>query len=478
MVGVNRRSIRALAVCAALALPRLGVSQSVRPVSPESADTIELTNLENQFRRVTDSVAPSVVAISSTETATDDSDNALRPNALNGERLDALLQHTTRTVGTGFVIDSDGYILTNEHVIADSTQTWITTDDHKVYPAVVVGSDPRGDLAILKVAARNLQPVKFAPFDSVTRGTWTISLGNPYGLAVTGQMSMSVGVVSALGRSLPRLASQEHRFYSNLIQTTAQINPGNSGGPLFNLSGQVIGLCTAVILPQQQATNGIGFAMPITAELLKQIEDLKQGREIKYAYLGVMVSTPTDDQRRAANAEGGVRIDAVETDSPAASILHIGDFVVQVNDQPVNESDPFVRMVSQSSIDQPTKFSVYRDGQAMTLFVRLRQRELPSVAVHRENQRIHWRGMLLGPIPANWDFSPEKRPQHGLMVLSIDSASPMMHQGVRSGTVITSVAGKPVNLVTDLQEILGQTPAEQCRVEIAPLSAQASVVGP
>src|SRR5439155_3838535 len=124
------------------------------------------------------------------------------------------------------------------------------------------------------------------------RGERTIAIANPYGMAAEGEMAMSVGVISATERSLPKLSSKEGRLYSNLIQTTAEINPGNSGGPLFNLAREVIGINTAVILPQKQ-TNGIGFAIPLTDYLIAEIEQLKQGREIVYGYLGVTVTDPT-----------------------------------------------------------------------------------------------------------------------------------------------------------------------------------------
>src|SRR4051812_10835136 len=186
-------------------------------------DTLQLANLQQHFQSVADKAAPSVVAISAA-IAPVDSDDAVRSDDLNVQKLDAILERVTRTVGTGFVIDADGFILTNEHVVGDAQQLWVTTDDHKVYPAIVVGSDPRADLAVLKVPAGKLHPVNFVN-RPVRRGEWTIALGNPYGLAGFGEMAMSVGVVSALDRNLTKLSARENRLYSNLIQTTAQINP-------------------------------------------------------------------------------------------------------------------------------------------------------------------------------------------------------------------------------------------------------------
>ena len=171
-------------------------------VSPGDSfgETLDLSGLQDRFADVAQRIAPSVVAISATE-ATFNVDAALRADDLNPNRLAALLSGSDRTVGTGFVVDADGYILTNDHVVAHCEQLWVTTDDRKVYPAMVIGSDPRADLAVLKIPARNLPAVKWADPAKLKRGQWTIAIGNPYGLAAEGELAMSVGVVSATGRS-------------------------------------------------------------------------------------------------------------------------------------------------------------------------------------------------------------------------------------------------------------------------------------
>jgi serine protease Do len=450
-----------------------------RPI--DGRGTIQLAQLEEQFEAVARDVAPSVVAISASLTSID-SDDAVRAESLNGDKLEAMLNRTTRTVGTGFVIDEGGYVLTNEHVIGEAGMLWVTTDDKRVYPAIVIGSDPRCDLAILKIPATGLKPVKFAAPDVVRRGMWTIAIGNPYGLAELGEMSMSVGVVSAVDRSLPKLSSKENRLYSNLIQTTAEINPGNSGGPLFDLNGHVIGINTAVILPQKQ-TSGIGFAMPVTDALLKKVEDLKQGREIVYGYLGVMVSNPTARERRGAGAEaaeGGVIIDSVETGSPATVALKTGDFVTRINGQAVTDSDQFVRLIGEVPVGRPTPVVLRRDGKLQTVQVETRKRQLPTVAVTRENQRFRWRGMLLGPIPANWDFGSTKRPAGGIMVLGIDATSPAVKEGIQAGTVITAIGGRAVASVSDVQKVVNDMPPELCRIDLmggAPTGATVAASG-
>ncbi len=430
-----------------------------------NSDTLSLAGLQGQFLRIADRVSPSVVAIS-VATTTVDAAGASQSDAMTAQRLESLLNKTTRMVGTGFIIDPDGYILTNEHVIGAAERIWVTLDNRKIYPAIVIGSDPRADLAVLKIPAGGLPAVSFAA-DRASRGQWTIALGNPYGLAMEGEMCMSVGVVSATDRALPKLASRENRLYSNLIQTTAEINPGNSGGPLFDIEGRVIGINTAVILPQK-STNGIGFAMPVTPGLLDHVNRLKEGREIVYGYLGVMVSDPTARQRRAAGIadELGARIDLIEPGTPAAeSRLRVNDLVVRVDDQPVRDGDEFVRLIGAAPIDRVTRLLVHRDGHRVSIDITPRKRRLPSVAVTRESQRLRWRGMLLGPVPPHWEStrSPGAR---GLMVLGISPDSPLVKFGVREGAIITSVAGRPVSSVVELQQVVNDTPAEQCALEI------------
>ena len=152
---------------------------------------------------------------------------------------------------------------------------------------------PRAARKAATKPAKNLPPVKFATYDSVYRGMWSIALGNPYGMSGVGEMCMSVGIVSALDRSLPKLASQENRYYANLIQTTAEINPGNSGGPLFNLRGEVVGMDTAILSPTGSSV-GIGFAVPAN-ELQPALAQIERYGEIRRGHIGVRVEDVPDE---------------------------------------------------------------------------------------------------------------------------------------------------------------------------------------
>jgi S1-C subfamily serine protease len=436
------------------------------------ADPPDVADLQNRFVAVASKVASSVVAISAAEAAAE-ADASLRTEEMNPQKLSDWLDKTTRTVGTGFVIDSDGYILTNEHVIEDSQQYWVTTDQRKVYPAMVVAADPRADLAVLKIPATNLQTVHFAHDYSLHRGQWAMTLGNPYGLAIEGDLALSVGVISATERSLPRLATKENRLYSDLIQTTAQINPGNSGGPLFDLDGNVVGVNTAVILPQKQS-NGIGFAIAISDQLLDEVRQLRAGKEIVYAYVGVSVTAATPRQRHELGLadDAGVHVDSVEDGSPAAAPdgLHEGDIILQLDGQAVGDSDRFVRMAGAASLDKPAHLRVLRGGKALEIAIRPIRRAV-QFTVSQENQRLHWRGMVLGPAPANHSgavpAASTDRPAGGILVIAIADDSPLKKQGINAGAVITAVAGRPVPSMLELQKVLNDVPAEQCTLQLA-----------
>lgn len=426
-----------------------GSSPAVERYAAPAVSELEANGLERQFEQVARSVTPSIVAISALG-ASSDTGASLLAKDIDAPRLAAALNRVSRTVGTGFVIDADGYILTAEHVVADAVQLWVTTDDHKVYPAMVVASDPRSDLAVLKVPARDLKAVTFAPPDSIRRGQWALTLGNPYGLATEGDLSLSVGVVSATGRSLPKLSAIENRLYSDLIQTTAQINPGNSGGPLLDLQGQVIGVNAAVVLPQKN-TNGIGFAFTVSDELLEKIDQLKKGQAVRHAQFGVVVSSAFLDNI------GGARIDRVEPAGPAAEAsVRINDVVTRIENTPIPNADMFARVVSGLSVNRPARIHLLRNGRPLTLYVRPTVRPAEARAVYRDRQRLYWRGMLLGHCAS------------GFVVQSIDGGSPFLREGIQQGMIITGVGGQAAASLIDLFSLLSGSDSVTCKLDMVP----------
>jgi S1-C subfamily serine protease len=435
-----------------------------------------LQMLQGRFAAIAHQVSPSVVAISAPSSVVD-ANGSGRTDDMSTDKLRSMIDRSWRMVGTGFVIDSDGYIVTSEHVIKNAQQIWITTDDRKVYPAMVVGSDPRMDLAVIKIPAKNLPVVHLGKYGSVQRGQWTIALGNPHGLAAEGQMSMTIGVVSALGRSLPDLAKQEDRLYVDLIQTSAQINPGNSGGPLLNLNGEVIGVNTATTFGNGNA-NGIGFAIPITDRVLARINTMKQGREVIAGYLGVTVTIPTPQQRAAAklSTSDGAYIERVEPASPAAeSGLKVGDIITEMDGEVVHCGEHLSALICSCPVGTPTKMAIRRGDCSSVINVTLRRRQLPTAGIWRESQRLHWRGLVLAQASSGGDDAHAKMPASGVVVLTVDKDSPLLKHGVTAGSIITSVGARPVHDLQEMLEIINDVPAEQCQLQLAtpPVAATA-----
>ncbi len=238
----------------------------------------------------------------------------------------------------------------------------------------------------------------------------------------------------------------------------------------------MIGINTAVILPQKQ-TNGIGFALPITPALLATVRELKQGREIVYGYVGMVVSTPTARERRVAGVERpiGARVDSIEPDTPAAGAdLHAGDLIVSIGGITIDDGDAFVRVIGGLRVDRPANIELCREGERRTAEVTPRRREMPAVAVHRQTQRLRWQGLVLSPVPENLKSAAEGASGDGLMVVGMDESSPLISQGIALGSVITTVAGKTVGSIIELQQIIEGTPRERWEIGTASSAVMAS----
>ena len=423
--------------CPAAAVAQIAQDVLARPVAHRTrSQTVDLAGLEQSFRGLAEALAPSVVAISSVPAGARVPEH-LDGRIADGAALDAHLGRRGRVVGTGFCVAPGGIIVTNEHVVTDAGRLWCTTDDGRSLPALVLGTDPRSDLAVLKVPAE-LPPVPFAQAPAA-RGDWCLTLGNPLGLATVSELSLSVGVVSATGRSLPKLARTEDRQYDDLLQITAEVNPGNSGGPLFNLRGEVVGVVTAVVLPQRDAF-GLGFAAPADARLRDRVAQLARGEAVAHAALGVVL--------REVLGEGGVLVAEVADRSPAADVLEVGDVIRAVDDGPLTEVRAMLRHLRGLNPAGSARLAVERGGQTLTLNVPLT--EPPPHrrrAVTLAGRRLSWRGATLAPLPDAIAFAGVT----GVAVIELDDDSPLRDEGVTGGSVVTAIGGRPV---ASLQDVL------------------------
>jgi len=275
-------------------------------------------------------------------------------------------ERRSQGLGSGFITSSDGYILTNEHVVAGAEEVQVTVSGYDdAFPAKVVGTDKELDLAILKIdAPKPLPTIELGDSDNTRVGEWVVAIGNPYGLDHT----VTVGVVSAKGRPVP----VQDRIYKNLLQIDAAINPGNSGGPLLNLNGQVVGINTAVNAQGQ----GLGFAIPINTA--KEVMDSLQtkGKVIR-PWIGVSILDVTADLQQYFKLPDrrGAIVGEVISDSPAAKAgLQVGDVIRKVDDDIVESAQNLVEMIQEREIGANVGLEIYRNGRTLFRLVKIEEK--------------------------------------------------------------------------------------------------------
>ena len=299
------------------------------------------------FADLAEKLTPSVVNISSFS----------QNETENGEGNTPL----SESLGSGFIIDGNGYIITNNHVVDKAESISITLSDDTKTEARVIGKDPKTDLALIKIETkRPLNAVKFGDSDKIRVGDWVLAIGNPFGLG----SSVTAGIVSAKSRDI------ESGPYDSFIQTDASINQGNSGGPMFNLQGEVIGISSA-IFSTTGASQGVGFAIP--ANLAGWvISQLKEHGEVKRGWIGIKIqpNTPEIADSLGISANQGVVISGVtEQGSAQKAGLQAGDIVLSFNRQPIDNTKNLSRLIAETKIGTPAPIEIWRSGQKQTLTV-------------------------------------------------------------------------------------------------------------
>ena len=264
------------------------------------------------------------------------------------------------SAGSGVIVDgAQGYVLTNNHVVANAQEIQVTLKDGRSFPARLIGSDPETDIALLRIDAQNLTAVAMGDSDRLEVGDVVIAIGNPFGLGQT----VTSGIVSALGRSGLGIEG-----YEDFIQTDASINPGNSGGALVNSKGELIGINTAILGPSG-GNIGIGFAVPVNMARAVMGQLLEHG-EVRRGRLGISLQDLTPDLARAMNLElrGGALVAAVEPGTPAASAgLEPGDVIVQVNGEPIRDAGDLRNLVGLMPVGTELDMVLYRGGRERAL---------------------------------------------------------------------------------------------------------------
>lgn len=347
------------------------------------------------------------------------------------------------SLGSGFIIHSTGYIVTNNHVVEGATEIKVTMANQEELDATLVGRDPKTDLALIKVkSAKPLPTVPFGSSDTLEVGEWVLAIGNPFGLGHT----VTSGIVSAKGRIIGAGP------YDDFIQTDASINPGNSGGPLFNMRGEVIGINTAIVAGGQ----GIGFAIPINLakEVLLQLHDKGS---VTRGWLGVAIQRIGPDLLKAFSLEDahGALVADVMSDGPAAKAnLQRGDVIIGFNGAKVQDSTELPRMVAAMAPGTKVQLEIIRGGKKMTIPVTLGTlpEEKEEVAKLQPSDVEENLGLRVEGITPELARSLRLDNPKGVMVSQVAPDSPAAEAGIRRGDVIREINRQPVTDVESYNE--------------------------
>ena len=418
------------------------------------------------FADLADELVPSVVNISTSQETQAGGAPNMPPNSpferffrdyfeRRGEQPQNRPTPRPNSLGSGFVVDEDGYIVTNNHVIAEASEITVTFSDGESLPAEIIGRDPKTDIALLKVdPPEPLSAVSWGDSDTARVGNWAVAIGNPFGLGNT----VTAGIVSARARDI------NAGPFDDFIQTDASINRGNSGGPLFNLDGLVIGINTAIYSPSGGSV-GIGFSVP--SNLARNVVlQLREFGETRRGWLGVRIQTVTDDLAESLGLDGasGALVASVADDSPAASAgVEPGDVILVFDGKTVETMRRLPRIVAETEIGKEVDVVLWRSGeevQAKVTVGRLDEGELRAAALTppepepepNDVREVPALGLTLSALTdevrEEFEIDPEAT---GVMVVAVDGASAAAEKGLQPGDIIIEVGQEEVANPADVE---------------------------
>lgn len=355
-----------------------------------------------------------------------------------------------KSLGSGFFVSSDGYIVTNNHVVAGADVINVTMDDNsgksRTFKATLIGADEETDLALLKVDATNLPYLSFGNSENLKVGEWLLAIGNPFGLDHT----VTAGILSAKGRNI------HSGPFDNFLQTDASINPGNSGGPLLNMDGQVVGINTAIIASGQ----GIGFAIPsnMAAKIIDQIKD---GKKVSRGWIGVTIQDVDDNAAKALGLpnSSGALVGSVLDNEPASKAgIKDGDVIIAVDNENIDNSGALLRAIAEKAPGSTAVLTVWRDGKTMKFTVTLGERKSSQIQGKSEGaQKQREEGMLGLSTRA---LTQAERSElkiasgEGLYIVSVDPDKSAAEAELMPGDIILKANQQPVNTPAELTRIV------------------------
>jgi len=423
--------------------------------------------LENSFVRVAQEVGPAVVSISTEHTETVGGRGYFSP--FGSDEFDRFFgeffrdffgeipgqEFKQRGLGSGFIIDEEGYILTNQHVIQDADKITVTLPDGRKFDAEVKGSDTRSDLAVIKINAHDLPLLKLGDSDKVKIGQWALAVGNPYGFAVdSAEPTVTAGIISALNRSLPQ--GYQRRNYTDLIQTDAAINPGNSGGPLVNLKGEVIGINVAIFTPSG-GNIGIGFAIPANSanEILAR---LIAGKKVLYGWLGISIQDLNAELAKYFNIsdqQGALVLKVLESSPAEKAGFKEGDVIRKFAGKEIKDVRSLLREVGKAEVGKSVAVEVIRDKSERILKVKIGERpEDLDLEKLSEAAADTWRGLEVSEITSDLARRYRIKETEGVIVTHVEAASPASQADLLSGDVIIAINRRPVKNMKDYQALI------------------------
>ncbi|MDR0339143.1 MAG: DegQ family serine endoprotease [Desulfovibrio sp.] len=357
----------------------------------------------------------------------------------------------TNSLGSGFIISPDGYIVTNNHVVegADVIRVNISGKNKKddSFTAEVIGTDPETDLALLKIKAEDLPFLPFGNSDVLEVGEWVVAIGSPLGLDHT----VTAGILSAKGRNI------QSGSYDDFLQTDASINRGNSGGPLLNMNGEVVGINTAIA----QRAQGIGFAIPsVLAQRI--IGDLKDHKKVNRGWLGVTIQDVDSATAKALAMKDnkGALVNSVLDGQPAALAgIKDGDVIIAINNQPIEDTEQLLRTVALLNPGAKAAITVWRDGRSekITLTVAERDRNLGDKGGPDTGSQDNLLGLKVRPIAPDDVRRFNLNSNSGLLITGISPDSPAADAGLQPGDVVLAVNKQPVNSAAELADKIAAT---------------------
>jgi serine protease Do len=372
-----------------------------------------------------------------------------------------------RSLGSGFIIDQEGYIVTNNHVVEDADEIIVKLADGKEYDAELVGRDPNTDLALIKIkASRDFVQLPMGNSDGLDVGSWVVAIGSPFGL----EQTVTAGIVSAKGRVIGAGP------YDNFIQTDASINPGNSGGPLLNLNGEVVGINTAIIANGQ----GIGFAIPINmAQSI--VAQLKEHGSVTRGWLGVGIQDLTPELAEYYGIEDrkGVLVSQVFKGDPAEKAgIKPNDIIVSVDGESVNTGRELSAKIADLEVGKTTTILVIRDGKEKTITAKLAERQDPDVVVAKQdlkdNGELGLQVTELNPKSARQFGHTEE--EKGVLVVGVKPGSKADEAGIQQGDLLKEVNRKPIDSVQSLKSELKEKAGDSVQLLVKRPSAGLLVI--